>query len=587
MARMIPDYVHVDCKSNAERKLFSRFREELGNDYIVLHSLGLARHERKLRSEIDFVVICSKGVLTIEVKGGRVTQQNGQWLFTDRYGVPHRARESPFDQASSAMYSLRRSCGKRFGPHSCQAKCTFGFCVLFADITANWDLVSVDERRSLDRGDLARPMSLTIEDQFEYSSAEIRRVTGGAVEPSGLSAKDMSCLVDFLRGDFDFVPALAHYIDSSHSQLLNLTEEQYQIVDGLGECERVLIRGMAGTGKTVLAARKCRTEALKGRRVLYLCFNRFLAASLRRCFQQDLLLSGAVEVSTLHSYAMGMIEDAGLDSQLVGCPDRELYRDRVPVLFTEAFVRLHDEAPFDVLVVDEGQDLRLAAYADVFDWSLKGGLAGGMWAWFEDGQQDIFLEDVSGAERLDLAAFSPMAFQLTRNCRNTLPISVFTSLVSGAGTLQCLVTSGPRVVHHFYDSRKHQLKLLTNELRQLLGGGVLARDIVVLSSRGCSNSVIGDLIAQKDFDAVPYGTGHRDEQLRFATIQSFKGLESKVIVLTDVEALSWARDRALNYVACSRAMSYLSILMSKKTKAQYSSMAAEFGLRLAGGEAAT
>ena len=46
MATMIPEKIAQDVQSNAERTIFRRIQEELGDDWIALHSLGLARHPR-------------------------------------------------------------------------------------------------------------------------------------------------------------------------------------------------------------------------------------------------------------------------------------------------------------------------------------------------------------------------------------------------------------------------------------------------------------------------------------------------------------------------------------------------------------
>src|SRR5690606_20607936 len=86
MARMVPDYVTAECRSSAERKLFDRFRRELPDALIVLHSLGIAKNRRKLYSEIDFVILSTRGVLALAVKGGKVSRRAGRWYFRNRYG---------------------------------------------------------------------------------------------------------------------------------------------------------------------------------------------------------------------------------------------------------------------------------------------------------------------------------------------------------------------------------------------------------------------------------------------------------------------------------------------------------------------
>ena len=92
MARMVPPIVSDATQSNAEIRLFGKIRDELSDDWIVLHSLGLAGHARKPWAEIDFVLIGPPGVFCLEVKGGRVARRDGMWEFTNRHGETTRKR---------------------------------------------------------------------------------------------------------------------------------------------------------------------------------------------------------------------------------------------------------------------------------------------------------------------------------------------------------------------------------------------------------------------------------------------------------------------------------------------------------------
>ena len=54
--------------------------------------------------------------------------------------------------------------------------------------------------------------------------------------------------------------------------------------------------------------------------------------------------------------------------------------------------------------------------------------------------------------------------------------------------------------------------------------------------------------------------------IRFATIQSFKGLESAAIVVTDVEKLEVAEQASLFYVAITRALEEVVIIAHENVK---------------------
>jgi hypothetical protein len=54
--------------------------------------------------------------------------------------------------------------------------------------------------------------------------------------------------------------------------------------------------------------------------------------------------------------------------------------------------------------------------------------------------------------------------------------------------------------------------------------------------------------------------------IRFATAQAFKGMESSVVVLCDIEKIGDAEPQSLLYVAMSRARSQLTVLVHEQAK---------------------
>lgn len=105
MARMIPSVISPEIKSNAERKIFEWFRDDPDTEgWVVLHSLGIANHRTVLYGELDFFVIAPKlGVFALEVKGGRVSCNEGIWSFTNKYGKTTSKARGPFAQANEGM----------------------------------------------------------------------------------------------------------------------------------------------------------------------------------------------------------------------------------------------------------------------------------------------------------------------------------------------------------------------------------------------------------------------------------------------------------------------------------------------------
>ena len=77
MSRMLPFRPHPDVPKS-EQWVFDQLANDPALDnHVILHSLGLARHERKSYAECDFVVIGQYGVYCLEVKGDRLLNKMG------------------------------------------------------------------------------------------------------------------------------------------------------------------------------------------------------------------------------------------------------------------------------------------------------------------------------------------------------------------------------------------------------------------------------------------------------------------------------------------------------------------------------
>ena len=109
----------------------------------------------------------------------------------------------------------------------------------------------------------------------------------------------------------------------------------------LQENLRVLVRGGAGTGKTLLALEEAARAARSGARVLFLCFNRLLADSLVTA------APAGVTVSTLHSLMASLIRDAHLEGELPDADQSDLYEVFFPLLSLQALALPARPPPYD------------------------------------------------------------------------------------------------------------------------------------------------------------------------------------------------------------------------------------------------
>jgi hypothetical protein len=153
--RMIPPEITQGTSSDAERTVFRLLRDsEIGGQARCFHSLNISEHDHKLVGEIDFLILAPQGVLVLEVKGGGVAREDGIWRFTDRWGREHRTSEGPFQQARSAMFSLRRRLREDLN-RAVTRGTVFGYAVITPDSDLPDDSAEWSSEMVLDRPKLA------------------------------------------------------------------------------------------------------------------------------------------------------------------------------------------------------------------------------------------------------------------------------------------------------------------------------------------------------------------------------------------------------------------------------------------------
>jgi hypothetical protein len=137
---------------------------------------------------------------------------------------------------------------------------------------------------------------------------------------------------------------------------------------------RLRVVGTAGSGKTQLALKVLEDAAARGRRALYVCYNRPLADRIAQ------LAPVATEVATFHQLCERRVRAEGepVDFRQAGVFERLAQR------LAELPVRPADQV--DELVLDEGQDFEQAWVAPLLARLRDGGRA---W-WLEDPLQNLY-----------------------------------------------------------------------------------------------------------------------------------------------------------------------------------------------------
>ena len=579
MAILIPD-TPKDCPGS-ERLVYQRFGRDLDDDWIVLHSLGLVTHESKLWGEIDVVVLSTKGVFAIEVKGGRVSCSNGVWTYARPGGGSFTRREDPWTQAKDAMFAMR---GRVLDAEPGYRDLLFGYGVIMPHETFTARGPEIEPAVLLDSREFGRNLGFYIGDLMRHWTDVYRQRHGR--EPTLPDRAGIRRLKEILRPDVESAFSLGSWLNGLEQELLQLTNEQIRAARGVANNLRTVIRGRAGTGKTVIAIDRARQLAQQGEDVLYLCFNRNLATHVALSLADDPAAS-RIRVHHVHSLYRQTVDAAGLGHLLAGAevPEQELFGRLFPEAFTEAV--LEQEFPeADVLIIDEAQDLLTPSNLDALDLMLRGGLAQGRWHLFHDPVQNLYHTEAEAVgARLDEVGFAQ--YELFGNCRNTRQVAVQTSILSGIDMAVEGAPSGPECnCIYFAGPTDFQEKLDAN-VRELLAADVRPRDMIVLSTRRWEHSMLAGSGSVAGLPLLELAAaGAQDENgkaLLFSTIHGFKGLERQVVFAIDLDRLGDEQMAMLHYAGLSRACGYLLPFVEEHDRGRYAELARAFGLRLGGG----
>jgi hypothetical protein len=557
MARLIPSFMD-DRTPPGERDVFNLLAGG-PDDWVALHSLDLAPWHRGIRTEIDFLVIAPDvGLLCIEVKSHEaIAFEGGRWY-------PAEIKRSPFKQAADAAYTFHRRL-REIAPQFAHVPVIHG-CIFpraSFDLRPNLSVASselIDARvfRAFRNGmdlcaDLRARMIRAIEaDQNLHALPK-------PLLPGQVDAL-LNCCVPVQKRRVRARDEIARR-EQEVDRLLR--DQQRPIVQLADLNARVVVSGAAGTGKTLIAMEIARRAADRGARVALLCFNQLVGDWMKRQLERGGGVSPALVVGRAIRVMAEMTEIA-----IPKEPPHEFWDNDLPDAIQEHLTNPEFEsaAAFDYLVVDEAQDLlaRPRIWECVAGF-LKGGTAEGAFCLLGDFDHQVLAarEPMSRSLAATRTVGRPTLYRLSENCRNYRIVGDSAVRLSG---LPEPVYEGYRRtgggIHnydiHFYANDREQRDKLVQWLREFKTQGYRPDEITVLSFRAPEQSAAFRL-AQEGYRVTPVWQ-QAPNSIGYASVHAFKGLENKIILLTDVVLAEAEFHRDLFYTGMTRACESVRIL---------------------------
>lgn len=550
MARMYPQRLPEYVESTAERLLYEQLKQQLPDSFIVLYSVKWLMRDRRHHDhdgEIDFLIIQPElGVLIMEVKGGRirVDANSGRWYTKNRHDRESELKAGPFEQAQRNLYNLKAKLEE--APKTRPYIYRYQRGVALPDVnvgSTNCGLYG-DRELIVDSTDMPR---------LEQA---VRRIMGTPGKTNHLSADAVRAIVDTLQPSLELHRiGINTQLMKAEERIATLTTDQFFILDSLGRHPKAAISGCAGSGKTMLAMEKARRLANEGFNVLFTCFNKNLALWIREIFAQDQFTANdRIFVTHYHGLAVDLCKRAGLLMPPVPPADKrqelsDYLNDVLPEKLHEAVSKL--PIRFDAIVVDEGQDFAEIWWIALLD-LLKDKQHGVFYIFYDDNQR-IYPRGM-------VLPIDDPPFILNLNCRNTDRIHAAV-LPYYQGNPQP-VSRGPEGIPPEFiplgpAGEREALRQVFNRL--FVEERLPTSNVVILSPRGSKTS---DL---KEGDRIGATTVTWDRRpgpgvVQVSSIYGFKGLESPVVILTELDKLETANQDYLLYVATSRPRSHLIVL---------------------------
>lgn len=522
MAIFIPkDRVYDEFNhSLGEHQLYQAL-ESLSDDFYIFHSIKWTdvKNSYPKFGESDFTVFNPKyGVLCIEVKHGGIYSENGRIYQVNT--VNNITKEiRPMFQADKSKYYFAdilnekmSEIGSNYYVHSVVWFTHINIDNLVGELPheyhINGNVFFKDDLQNIEK---------TFLKCFDFFKLNKRSYT----------EDELKIVIDTLCPSFSAFPKMLGLFEEAEYIFNRMTTEQAYLLDYLEEQKIAAIQGGAGTGKTMLAVEKARRLSLS-ENVLFLCYNKLLVDHLKKIYQSEYPNITFTNLNSLASKALNKITDNNDISTFLNNAAKYL-----------------DTWNYKSIIIDEGQDFdenHLLILKTLVEFNK-----GSFYIFYDKNQ---LIQQRSG---LSWVKDIECRLVLTLNCRNTLSIAETASKAIGVDKIKMRQeVLGEKPTLRNFGNKEKLLLEISGKISSYLENGIMMDQIVILTTKTIERSIlkgvtkIGEYFISNEIE---------NGKLLFTTARKFKGLESNIIIIVDVDASTFANDenRRVFYVAASRA----------------------------------
>lgn len=562
---MKPEYGdHFDFnESPGEKKLYYALKEQLSNDYLVFHSVKFAAKSPKYKGgkytenerflmdkEIDFIIVHPKrGILCIEVKSGAiifkdhiVCQKSIGSKSDGENGCPNGFNEiKPLEQIVPPKHALIELLSDKY-PKDMKS---------YVVLSAVW-FTSVGKKER--DGDLPQNYSRklgrtffkedidnieeTLEKAFDLQAPFVKPKTSEEIE------KLMPIVKRYLNPVCRLIPVLSQRFEDANIQFKKMTNDQMLTLQMLDEHRIAVINGLAGSGKTLMAIEKAKSlvDIHPERKVLFLCYNKIIKDHVK-------------EVLNTQNYNVEVMNIYNLCTEYLNTND--IYDSTIHQLLNDIFTG-EKAWKYDDVIIDEAQDYSRIVIDLLYKINEK---HGGHFYIFYDTYQLTHYEDYNTPDKWIsdewLNQIAP-PIKLHKNCRNTIEISDASCKLVGEENRQTIrEVTGTKPTWVVNQDEEELEQKLNSHIKYYIDQDIDVSQIVILSLKAMYDParVLKNRHKNMKLGGYPVSQYKKENHILFTTTRKFKGNESDIVIIVDVEEPTITNDinKRLLYIALSRA----------------------------------
>ena len=549
--RMIPPIIDVNAPSG-EKEIFQLLKETNSKkfkDCLVFHSLNYPQGTEKNKKqsyeffgESDFVILVpSRGLINIEVKGGKISREDGIWYTNNRFGK-HKIKD-PFKQATNSLFKIGGYLKTK------DILIPQDYLVIFPDCEFDTTGIEISDQ-NLVSGEINPKLLNTLNNIIENHLIE----ANGRFHPKG---SDLNQIIKVLRPNFISNLSSKNLLNQSRKQIDKFTNEQIKILESYNS-NRLIVTGGQGTGKTIIAEEIAKKRLLEGS-VLFISSGRLRNEETKIRFKDF----DNFHCFTFHNFISKIMKDIikkEIPKELSDKINSLKFEDRTEFFLkfiSNTILEADNLKKYDFLIMDEMQNYcHYDEFYGVFGSIIKGDLNEGKWYFFGDfDYQNLWSKSISDEikkknPKLYLRDLNHETHQLTYNVRNAQQIVVHSPFLSGVAKEKLpsrpfIIKIEGQIKHYFENSVKHKIERLEKIIEDLKKQNIDGNEIVILSSNRIDNpknyissSNIANFFKIIDLTQISkFGIDiiKSDEKncIYFSTSHAFQGMESKIIILTD------------------------------------------------------